>query len=145
MTVICECAKEFLRGYQQSEYKLRMYEKAIADIRERATRINAVLYPDRIQAGYNSDRIGDAAVMIADTEERMREEVSKAQSTLDQIITVIRRVPDEILQCILLARYVRFRTWGQIADDMCYEARSVYRLHNKALQEVDKILRGNGK
>ena len=135
-----ECAKEFLQSYRKSEYKLRMYENAIADIRERATRINAVLYPDRIQAGYNSDRIGDAAVMIADTEERMREEVSKAQSNLDQIITVIKRVPDEQLQCILLAHYVRFQTWEQIADEMCYSVRNIFVLSRKALQEVENLL-----
>ena len=135
-----ECAKEFLQSYRKSEYKLRMYENAIADIRERATRINAVLYPDRIQAGYNSDRIGDAAVMIADTEERMREEVSKAQSQLDQITAVIMRVPDGILQSLLLARYVRFLTWDQVAEEICCEVRNTYRLHGKALQEVENLL-----
>ena len=135
-----ESVKAFLQSYRKSEYKLRMYESAIADIRERATRINAVLYPDRIQAGYNSDRIGDAAVMIADTEERMKEEVSKAQSNLDQIAAVIMRVPDEQLQCILLARYVRFRTWEQIADEMCYSVRNIFVLSRKALQEVENLL-----
>ena len=135
-----ESVKAFLQSYRKSEYKLRMYENAIADIRERATRINAVLYPDRIQAGYNSDRIGDAAVMIADTEERMKEEVSKAQSNLDQIAAVIMRVPDEQLQCILLARYVRFRTWEQIADEMCYSVRNIFVLSRKALQEVENLL-----
>ena len=135
-----ECAKEFLQSYRKSEYKLRMYENAIADIRQRATRINAVLYPDRIHAGYNSDRIGDAAGMIADTEERMKEEVSKAQSNLGQIIAVIMRVPDEQLQCILLARYVRFQTWERIADEMCYSVRNIFVLSRKALQEVENLL-----
>ena len=86
-----ECAKEFLQSYRKSEYKLRMYENAIADIRQRATRINAVLYPDRIHAGYNSDRIGDAAGMIADTEERMKEEGSCFSSSYSRCFSRYRQ------------------------------------------------------
>lgn len=140
-----EQAKHFLNSYHESTFRMNAMEHTISDLRDRATRISAALNPDKVQSGSQWDRVGDAAVMIVDVENRMRSEIMREKAILDQVTDVIMRVPDGVLQSLLLARYVRCLTWEQIAEELCYEPRNTYRLHGKALQEVDKILGGNKK
>ena len=47
-----------------------------------------------------------------------------------------RQVEDPELQTLLEKRYLNFHTWGQIAVDMGYNVRHLYRIHDRALLEI---------
>lgn len=49
---------------------------------------------------------------------------------------MIKEVDDPELQSLLEQRYLNFRTWEQIAVDMGYNVRHLYRMHDKALKKV---------
>lgn len=53
-----------------------------------------------------------------------------------EILGAIEAVPDCTLRTLLIARYINFKTWEQIAVDMGYSWRQVIRLHGEALLEV---------
>ncbi len=60
----------------------------------------------------------------------------------DQVMDLLKiafrqkEVDDPELQSLLEQRYLNFRTWEQIAVDMGYNVRHVYRMHDKALKKV---------
>jgi len=43
------------------------------------------------------------------------------------------------LQTLLELRYLCFKTWEQIAVELHFDLRWVYRLHGRALDEIDAI------
>ena len=53
---------------------------------------------------------------------------------------LIKRVPDERLQNLLILRYVDGLTWEVVAAQMNYEVRQVHRLHGDALEQVNRIM-----
>lgn len=57
-----------------------------------------------------------------------------------EIKSVIYKVNDTKLRALLLARYINFKTFEQIAVDMSYDWRHIMRLHKEALQTVEQIL-----
>ena len=56
-----------------------------------------------------------------------------------EIRDTIKKVGKIEYQTLLEKRYLCFQTWEQIAVDMGYELRWIYRLHNKALNAVTNI------
>ena len=57
-----------------------------------------------------------------------------------EIHTIIAQIKDTKLRTILLARYINFLTFEQIAVDMSYDWRHIMRLHKQALAEVEKLI-----
>jgi DNA-directed RNA polymerase specialized sigma subunit len=51
-----------------------------------------------------------------------------------EIMQVIKQMSDLELQTLLEQRYLNFKTWEQIAVDMGYNVRHLYRVHEKALK-----------
>ena len=63
-------------------------------------------------------------------------DIDKLVDLKAEITTVIKEVDDPELQSLLEQRYLNFRTWEQIAVDMGYNVRHLYRMHDKALKKV---------
>ena len=62
------------------------------------------------------------------------------KAVLEEIMRLIKRVPDERLQNLLILRYVDGLTWEAVAMQMNYEVRQVHRLHGDALEQVNRIM-----
>lgn len=59
-----------------------------------------------------------------------------------EILAAIEAVQDCILRALLIARYINFKTWEQIAVDLDFSYQWVCRLHGKALKE-NKLVDSN--
>ena len=55
------------------------------------------------------------------------------------IVHTIKAVQNTEYQTLLELRYLCFKSWEQIAVDMGYELRWLYRLHHRALDAVAEI------
>ena len=58
-----------------------------------------------------------------------------------EISCVISRVEDENLRDLLRLRYIEFRKWEDIAYILHYSRRNVFYARDRALKEVEKILK----
>ena len=78
----------------------------------------------------------DIIAKIVDLENEINDDIDKLVDLKAEITTVIKEVDDPELQSLLEQRYLNFRTWEQIAVDMGYNVRHLYRMHDKALKKV---------
>ena len=53
------------------------------------------------------------------------------------MLNLINRLDNTIYRTLLIARYINCKTWEQIADEMGYDLRWIYRLHGKALKAIE--------
>ena len=69
----------------------------------------------------------------AEVDEQIRN-LRKKQSVLKgEIMTAIEKLENEEYQSLLVMRYFNFRTWEDIADELCVSIATVYRWHSTAL------------
>lgn len=61
-----------------------------------------------------------------------------------EILMVIKKVDDTVLRALLLKRYILFKTWEKVADEIHYSYKhTVHSLHPKALQKIEKVIECN--
>ena len=65
----------------------------------------------------------------------------KIEELKKEISCVISRVEDENLRDLLRLRYIEFRKWEDIAYILHYSRRNVFYARDRALKEVEKILK----
>lgn len=98
--------------------------------------------PDRVQTspGNSSERkmvnYASAAAVI----DREKEELI---AVLAEITGLISKVENITFRRLLSMRYIEFMRWEDIACEMYYNVRHIYKVHEKALIEANKILDDN--
>lgn len=89
----------------------------------------------------NPDRavssMANAVEKIVDLQAEINADIGRMVGLKSEIMKTIRQVDDPEFQTLLEKRYLNFHTWGQIAADMGYNVRHLYRIHERALLEVE--------
>lgn len=77
---------------------------------------------------------------IIDLENYINAEIDRFVDLKKEIRTVIFQVPDNSQKLCLKLRYIQFLKWEAVATEMNLSLKQVHRIHNDALQEVQKVL-----
>ena len=75
-------------------------------------------------------------IKIIDLEDKLKEDIEKLINLKQEIMEVIRAVPNIEYQTLLEKRYLCFNTWEQISVDMNYSIQHIHRMHSSALKEI---------
>lgn len=85
--------------------------------------------------------------MIQDSPQAMKGEYQKRIENLKEkclnVLSAIEKIGDSKLQLVLKERYVKGSTFKEAAESLFLSERHFYRLHNRALKEIEKILEGD--
>lgn len=100
------------------------------------TKANSALTDMPGSPNRNIHRMENIIVKIVDLENEINQDIDMLVDLKTEIMQVIKKVDDLELQTLLEQRYLNFRTWEQIAVDMGYNVRHLYRMHDKALKAV---------
>ena len=115
-------AKEWIeRGF-----KLNVEIEQLKEARDRAEKMNDVCKKSLPSYGEYSRML----FKRIDTLLNICREITEAVSLVD----------DAALRTLLTARYINFKTWEQVAEDMELDERWIYRLRKKAMAELEKVL-----
>lgn len=82
----------------------------------------------------------DKFVNYAAYEETINKRIDELYAVKNEILQAINEVKSDTLRKLLILRYIEFEKWGAIAEKLHYDKRQAYRLHGKALRDVEKIL-----
>lgn len=130
-------AKEFLRSVREQDSLLRAYEQELEDLRRRAYNISSPKLGDKIQSNH--------LATLDEIVDKLDSQIEKVNAAWDELIdrrdmakSLINTVEDESIRCVLYRYYILIQTWEQIAVEMNYTIRWVYKLHGKALQDLEK-------
>lgn len=89
----------------------------------------------------NIHKMEDAIVKIIALEDEINSDIHELISLKADITHMIKRVSNRAERTILEKRYLCFDTWEQISVDMGYSIQHTFRLHDKALKEIDGFLK----
>lgn len=85
--------------------------------------------------------MADAVCKIIDLQEEINHDIDRLVDLKRDIVEVIKAVDNSEYQILLEKRYLCFHTWEQIAVDMHYSGKWIQKLHDRALDVVEDILK----
>jgi len=133
-------AKEFLNQAFLIDQRIRSKSEQIRTLNEIATSCSATLTGMPRNPNRGGSRMADAVCKMIDLENEIARDMDRLIEVKREIVTVINAVDDVVLRTLLEKRYLCGATWEEISVDLCFNRRWTLRLHDKALEAVQKIL-----
>ena len=129
-------AKEYLGQAYRLDQRINSKLEQIASLDELTTKCNLTLTgmprnPDR-----GTSNMAEAVGKIIDLQTEINYDIQKLVDLKREMVRVIKAVDNTEYQTLLELRYLCFKTWEQIAVDLGYNVRHVYRLHDEAVESI---------
>ena len=131
-------AKEYLRQYEKAEHRARRYREEYE---------NESLLIDAIRSLSNNDGMPHGSGISRPTEEKALRLADKRLRLIDAEVEAM-KIRQELFDFIdsidgdegevLFRRYISLEFWKDIASEMKYSERAIYKIHQRALRIVDE-------
>lgn len=133
-------AKEYLgQAYRLDQYiKDRLFQ--LTQLRSLTQQITTAYDREVVSRTRNVHALEDSVIRLMEAEAEINREVDRFVDTKMDISKTIAMVRNENYRLILEKRYLCFMTWEQISPDMNYTNRWLRKMHDRALDVVDRIL-----
>ena len=134
-------AKEYLSQAYKIDNDINSKLEQVASIRDLATKATSTILDMPGSPNRNIHKMEDVIVKIIALEDEINFDIHELISLKADITHMIKRVANRAERTILEKRYLCFDTWEQISVDMGYSIQHTFRLHDKALKEIDGFLK----
>lgn len=135
--------RDFLKSLREDNFALKSLGDRIVELRNNLYRVKTINYSkDRVDGGVPSDiadRIGMIQSLVDEANDRWDSLIKKKRMAL----SIIFEIKDGRYQAILEERYINCKRWEDVARTMNYDQRWLFRLHEKAIKEFEKLYSKN--
>lgn len=129
-------AKAYLSQSLRLNQRINSKLEQIQSLRELATKCTPFLTGMPKTPNQDGSLMADTVLKIIDLEKELQKDIDRLVDLKKEIMAVVKAVDNMECQTLLEQRYLCFKSWEQIAVDMGYNVRHVYRLHDETLQKV---------
>ena len=133
-------AKEFLRRAYTQLLRVKDVEGQAAMMRGVAEQNGAVQYGERVSGSRNMTAGEDAIIRLMEMDKKVQEAKVELLRLQSENAELINRLESTTQREILGRRYIAFESWDSIACKMCYSRRWVFRMHNAAIANLEKVV-----
>ena len=133
-------AKEYLL---QAKYLDQQINNKICQLRmlnDLATKVTYTMTGMPGGFGDSASKQDSVVTKIIDFQKEINADIDRLVDLKREILISIQAVSSVEHQLVLEKRYIMFEKWEKIAADMNTDIRNIYRIHGKALVELEKIL-----
>ena len=133
-------AKEYLNQAYWLDKLINSKLAMASSLREMATKTTSLMSDDVVSHTRNVHSMQDTISKLVDLENDIDADIDRLVDLKHEIVGIIAQVTDPSCQIVLEYRYICYRSWKDIAVELGLHVRSVFRLHERALQEVSAIM-----
>ena len=134
-------AKEYLSQAYRLDQRIDAKIAQVTSLNDLATKCTVTLTGMPRNPNGGGSVMADAVSKIIDLQEEINRDINYLVELKREIVAVIKAVEDTEYQMLLEKRYLCFHTWEQIAVDMHYSGKWIMKLHERALEVVNNILK----
>lgn len=131
-------AKEYLNRVRRQNYILKQTEKELNEIRADTLTLRASSLSEHVSGSKNSDT-ADKYIRLESYMEKVNAEWDKLIDMRNAAKDLIGAMPDPMHRAVLYARYINGQRWEDIAMDMHYSWKGIFKLHGQALRVFDQM------
>ena len=113
----------------------------LGSLREMATKASTTLSDMPRSSSRNVHQMEDIISKIVDLENEINGDIDRFVDMKREYMLVIGDVINPVHQLVMEQRYLCCRTWEQISVELGYDLRWLHRLHGRALQEAEEVLK----
>ncbi len=107
-----------------------------------AERVTADFSRERVSGGMGATSpMEDVTVKLIDLGNEINADIDRLLELKKEILSVINKIRDYRYRLILEMRYINGKSWDDVAIETGYDIRTIFRLHGKALDKIDEILK----
>ena len=129
-------AKEYLSQAYRLDQRIQSKQEQIASLNELATSCSATMTGMPRNPNRGGSRMADAVCKIVDLENSIAADMDALIQLKAEIVDTIKAVDCIEYQLILEKRYICDKSWPEIAVDLGYKMRHLYKLHDEALDAI---------
>lgn len=132
--------KHYLKQVEIYDVKINRKLEEVQRLEELRLKITTTMKPDVVSNSGTQDKLGDATAKILDLRAEANQYIDEFVNKKREIEAVIDQVEDKHQLDVLKRRYILYEPWSQIATEIKCGTRHTKRIHNEALEAVDRIL-----
>lgn len=129
-------AKEYLNQAYRLDQRIRSKQEQISTLNDLATSCSASMTGMPRNPNKGGSRMADAVCKSVDLQDSIATDMQELVELKAEIISTIKAVDCIEYQLILEKRYISGKSWPEIAVDLGYKMRHLYKLHDEALAAV---------
>jgi DNA-directed RNA polymerase specialized sigma subunit len=133
-------AKEYLSQAFRIDQRINAKLEQVENLRCRSTKTTATLSDTSVMYTRDAHSADGIIVKLIDLENEINADIDRLVDLKRDIYEVFRSIHDPELQLLLELRYLCYKNWSEISVALDLDDRYVYKLHGRALTEVEKSM-----
>ena len=129
-------AKEYLSQAMYIDQRINSKLDQVMTLRETATKATATLSDMPRSDSPNLQSMENTIVKIVDLENEINRDIDRLVDLKAEVRQLIAALENPEQQLILELRYLCFKQWSAIMEEMGISETSVYRIHGEALKNI---------
>lgn len=135
-------AKEYLKNIERLDAQINVRLSEKDDLKEKLLHITPTLSPDKGSGGGGTqDKVAGIIAKMIDLESKINADIDRFADMKQEALALLDKMENPTYMTVLHRRYFLHETFERIAIDMNYSWRWVIKLHGRALQAFDKLLK----
>lgn len=136
-------AKEYLSQAIWLDQRINNKLEQKEQLEALAKRVTVNFTQEKVSGGRaTTSPMEDATVKLIDLCHEINDDIDELITLKAEILEIISKVDDPVSQLLLQMRYIEGKTWEEVAYDLDYNSRTVFKIHGRALKEIEKIQNG---
>lgn len=131
--------KEYLSQAKFLDQRINSKIQQVAALNDLATKATSTLTGMPRNPNHATSSMEEAITKIIDLQAEINRDIDTLVNLKRDLSATIKAVGNTEYQTVLEKRYLCFQSWEQIAVEMGYDLRWLYRIHGKALDEVRAV------
>ena len=128
--------KEYLGQAYRLDQRINSKLEQVASLNELATKCTSTLTGMPRNPNRGTSTMAGAVGKIVDLQAEINRDIDRLVDLKREMVSLIKAVDNTEYQTLLELRYLCFKTWEQISVDMGYSIQHIYRLREKAYDEI---------
>ena len=133
-------AKEYMEQARYLDMQINSKIEQVRTLNELATKVTTVYSDMPHSPNRNTGRMEETIAKIIDLEHEIDRDIDALVDLKQEIIHIVNSIESAEYRTTLEMRYLQFKKWEQIALSMSTNLRWVYRMHGRALNEIQQII-----
>ena len=129
-------AKEYLNQAYWLDRRIDSKLEQLSALKDMATKTTSAMTDDVVSHTRNVHSMQDVIAKIIDMQAEINADIDRLVDLKSEIMHVIKAVRNPEHQTLLELRYLCFKSWEYVAEQMGYNVRHIYRLHDEAVEQI---------
>lgn len=116
-----------------------MFER-IQELKERSVNITSTIHNVKVQTSRRNDKLASNIACMVDLQNELVRKTDKLINLQSEVMHKIDSLENDDYRLLLTLRYLNFKPWNRIADEMGFTYSWIHRTHERALKAFEPLI-----